>query len=60
MHLLKKTDSLIDVLEKIILIPENKLVYVEESGYKEGFTVLNVLTLKDLLNYVCPTAHEEV
>ena len=59
-HLLKKSDSLIEVLEKIILIPENKLVYIEESGYKEGFTVLNILTLKDLLNYICPLAHEEI
>ena len=31
-HLLKKSDRLIDVIEKISIVPENKLVFVEENG----------------------------
>ena len=42
MHILKKTDRLQDVIEKIAIVPEHKLVYVEDN---DGcFTVQNILT----------------
>lgn len=41
-HILKKTDRLQDVIEKVAIVPEHKLVYVED---KEGsFSVQNILT----------------
>ena len=56
MHILKRTDSLKDVLEKITLAPENKLAYIEHSPEgADSFIVQNVLTLKDFLAYICPT-----
>jgi hypothetical protein len=55
-HILKRSDSLKDVIEKITLAPENKLVYIEHNNEgKDSFLVQNVLTLKDFLAYVCPT-----
>lgn len=56
-HILKKTDRLIDVLEKICLVPESKLVFVEENpnvGSQEltrSFSINNILTLGDLFTY---------
>ena len=42
MHILKKTDRLQDVIEKIAIVPEHKLVYVEDN---DGcYTVQNILT----------------
>lgn len=69
-HVLNKSDRLQDVLEKISIIPENKLVYVEdtptgaskaqandESDDDDGlaYQVKNILTLGDLLTYLCPS-----
>ena len=48
--LLKKTDTLKDVIEKITLIPECKLLYVDiEQGYPK---VKNMLSLSDLFAYI--------
>jgi len=41
-HILKKTDRLQDVIEKIAIVPEHKLVYVEDID--GSFSVLNILT----------------
>ena len=30
-HILKKSDALISVIEKITIVPENKLVFIEEN-----------------------------
>ena len=30
-HVMKKSDKLQDVIEKISIVPENKLVYIEEN-----------------------------
>lgn len=55
-HILTKSDSLQDVLEKVTLVPEHKLVYVEKE--EDQFIIQNVLTLGDLLTYICP-GHQE-
>lgn len=60
-HLLHKSDRLQDVVEKVQIIPENKLVYVESNHEREddaSFKVFNTLTLGDLLHYLCPIADE--
>lgn len=70
-HVLNKGDRLQDVIEKISIIPENKLVYVEdtptgaskpqaneESDDEDdnlAYQVRNILTLGDLLTYLCPS-----
>lgn len=51
-HILKKTDRLQDVIEKISIVPEHKLVYVEESNDK-NYSIQNILTQGELLNYLC-------
>lgn len=60
-HLLHNSDRLQDVIEKVQLIPENKLVYVETNHEREedaSFKVYNALTLADLMQYLCPTTDE--
>jgi len=32
----KENDTLLDVIEKIVIVPENKLVYVEPIVFKTG------------------------
>lgn len=68
-HILNKNDRLQDVIEKISIIPENKLVYVENTPINNGqkdnndsdedgnyaYQVRNILTLGDLLLYLCPS-----
>ena len=54
-HIIKRSDSLKDVIEKITLAPENKLVYIEHTNENDSFVVQNVLTLKDFLAFICPT-----
>lgn len=75
-HILNKNDRLQDVIEKISIIPENKLVFVENTTVlaKDGvqdtgnglnqdsdeednqlYQVRNILTLGDLLTYLCPS-----
>ena len=54
-HILKKQDNLQDVLEKISIVPENKLLYIERTTGQDNYAVQNVLTLGDLLTYLCPT-----
>ena len=55
-HILRKEDTLKDVIEKICLVPENKLVFIEQNkDDSASFTVQNVLTLKDFLTFICPT-----
>lgn len=58
-HILQKQDSLQDVLEKISIVPENKLVFIEKGNSSDGYVVQNVLTLGDLLTYLCPTHNED-
>jgi len=69
-HILQKSDRLQDVLEKISIAPENKLVYVEkqDSVTPSGATfqtaggnyqILNILTLGDLLTFMCPIQQED-
>lgn len=41
-HILKKTDRLQDVIEKIAIVPEHKLVYVEDN--EGSFKIQNILT----------------
>jgi hypothetical protein len=50
-HIIKKTDRLQDVIEKIAIVPEHKLVYVEEN--EKTYSVQNILTQGELLNYLC-------
>lgn len=60
-HLLQKSDRLQDVIEKLQLVPEKKLVYVEENHCLRedaSYTVHNTLTLGDLLNYLCPSSED--
>ena len=60
-HILKKSDRLIDVIEKITIVPENKLVFIEENpaivatnGIKyRSFQISNILTMCDLFTYLC-------
>lgn len=60
-HIMKKSDKLQDVIEKISIVPENKLVYIEENpNNKNSFQVQNVLTQGDLLTYLCPTGSQEI
>lgn len=48
--LLKKQDTLRDVIEKITLIPESKLVYIDvEQGYPK---MKNMLSLSDVFEYL--------
>jgi hypothetical protein len=48
--LMKKSDTLKDVIEKITLIPECKLLYVDvDQGYAK---VKNMLALSDLFAYI--------
>lgn len=48
--LMKKNDTLKEVIEKITLIPEGKLVYVDlEQGFPK---VKNMLALSDLFAYI--------
>lgn len=48
--LLKKNDTLKEVIEKITLIPESKLVYVDvEQGFPK---VKNMLALSDLFAFL--------
>jgi len=48
--LIKKKDTLRDVIEKITLIPENKLVFMDvEQGYPK---MKNLLSLSDLFQYL--------
>lgn len=48
--LMKKSDALKEVIEKITLIPEAKLLYVDvEQGYPK---VKNMLALSDLFAYI--------
>ena len=58
-HILKKQDTLQDVLEKISLVPESKLLYIEKTAGQDNYAVQNVLTLGDLLTYLCPTQSED-
>jgi len=58
-HILKKQDNLQDVLEKISIVPENKLLYIEKTTGQDSYAVQNVLTLGDLLTYLCPTQSED-
>jgi hypothetical protein len=51
-HILKKTDRLQDVIEKIAIVPEHKLVYVEDNNDK-NYSIQNILTQGELLNYLC-------
>jgi hypothetical protein len=51
-HILKKTDRLQDVIEKIAIVPEHKLVYVEDQENSNSFRVQNILTQGELLNYL--------
>jgi len=54
---MKKSDKLQDVIEKISIVPENKLVYIEENpNNKNSFQVQNILTQGDLLTYLCPSS----
>ena len=47
---MKKSDTLKEVIEKITLIPESKLVYVDlEYGHPK---VKNMLALSDLFAYI--------
>ncbi len=47
---MKKSDALKEVIEKITLIPECKLLYVDiEQGYPK---VKNMLALSDLFAYI--------
>jgi hypothetical protein len=56
---MKKSDKLQDVIEKISIVPENKLVYIEENpNNKNSFQVQNILTQGDLLTYLCPSSQE--
>jgi hypothetical protein len=48
--LMKKSDTLKEVIEKITLIPECKLLYVDlEQGFPK---VKNMLALSDLFAYI--------
>ena len=58
-HILQRKDNLQDVLEKISIVPENKLVYVERGNSEEEFLIQNVLTLGDVLTYLCPNHAED-
>ena len=58
-HILKKQDTLQDVLEKISIVPEHKLLYIERTSGQDSYAVQNVLTLGDLLTYLCPTQSED-
>ena len=64
-HVLQHSDRLQDVVEKLQVVPENKLVFVEANhneeisqAGEESFTVHNLLTLGDMLNYLCPSSQE--
>ena len=58
-HILRKEDTLRDVIEKICLEPENKLVFIEQNREEDdSYRVQNVLTLKDFLTFICPTMPE--
>jgi hypothetical protein len=47
---MKKTDTLKEVIEKITLIPECKLLYVDlEQGFPK---IKNMLALSDLFTYI--------
>ena len=47
---MKKSDTLKEVIEKITLIPECKLLYVDlEQGFPK---VKNMLALSDLFTYI--------
>ena len=62
-QLLHKTDRLQDVIEKLQLIPESKLIYAEENHTlpeDASYTVHNTLTLGDLLTYLCPSPQENM
>lgn len=53
--LMKKNDTLKDVIEKISLIPESKLVYIDVEG--DGYPKLkNILSLTDLFRYLASQA----
>ena len=63
-HILKKSDRLIDVIEKITIAPENKLLFIEENnpivsanGQSSSFSISNILTLGDLITYLCTSQH---
>ena len=46
-HILKAGDKLQDVIEKISIVPENKLVFVEdksEPGQEKCYQIQNILT----------------
>ena len=35
-HIMKKTDKLQEIIEKISIVPENKLVFIEENPSENG------------------------
>ena len=60
MLLLKKNDTLKDIIEKITLIPECKLMYFEVDQKCGHPKVRNMLSLSDLFGYIAATANSPI
>mmetsp|Transcript_8654 Transcript_8654/g.14663 ORF Transcript_8654/g.14663 Transcript_8654/m.14663 type:complete len:106 (+) Transcript_8654:1591-1908(+) len=73
-HILQKSDKLEDVIEKISIVPESKLVYVEkqDDAYQNqngqqavirtaggNYVINNIFTMGDLLTFLLSTTHVE-
>jgi hypothetical protein len=52
----RKKDSLLTVIEKITLIPENKLVYIEpvQQGNMNYPKVTGIISLADVFSMITP------
>ena len=56
-HVLKKNDRLEDVIEKISIVPESKLVWVEKKDNGK-YHIENILSLGNVLTYLCPSLQD--